>query len=625
MPVLSTSQLSLSYGNSQIFDDANVSIADKARIGLVGPNGAGKSSLIKVIVGEIHQTSGELHVSSGVRIGYVPQISEITSTGSLMDEIKTAFSELFDIEDLMATQLEEMSKLSGDDQSEAEVKYSDLVSRYEYLGGYTYENRLEQVVSGVGLSEQSLRSPSASASGGERTRAALAKAILYAPELLILDEPTNYLDLAGLDWLENMLSHYDTAFLVVSHDRHFLDKVASSIWELDHEKLQVFSGNYSQYRRQKGEQVLWQRKRFQRQQEFIAKEQSFIRRYGAGQRAAEAKGRARRLSRLERFEAPETSNEISLSGISASRTGQVLIQCNDLSVGFKEGAVNRSLIRIQDIKLERNSRTCIVGSNGVGKTTFLKTMLGMAEPLEGSVTIGHNVDFGYFSQESYAGPEEASVFEALLEAREMPLDEVRPYLARFLFRDDEVFKTVSSLSGGEKSRLALARLLINKPNLLVLDEPTTHLDIATREAMEQVFLAYDGTMLFVSHDRHLISLMAKNLWVLENNSITEFNGSFDEWQSKLQSQSIKPSNVGIDTRVRAGRDSSKNQSLIRLQQRQIDELEGQISDLEQKITQIEHAISQASETQNVVELTSLGKIYESLQVELAEKWDDLGG
>ena len=625
MPVLSTSQLSLSYGNSQIFFNVNVSIADKARIGLVGPNGAGKSSLIKVIVGDTDQASGELHVSEGVRIGYVPQISEITSTGSLMDEIRTAFDELFDIEDLMATHLEEISRLSGDEQSRVELKYSELVSRYEYLGGYTYENRLEQVVDGVGLSAQSLHSPSESASGGERTRAALAKAILYAPELLILDEPTNYLDLAGLDWLENMLSHYDTAFLVVSHDRHFLDKIASSIWELEHEKLQVFSGNYSQYRKQKGEQVLWQRKRFQRQQEFIAKEQAFIRRYGAGQRASEAKGRARRLSRLERLEAPETTNEINLVGISASRTGQVLIECKDLSVGFKEEFSDRSLIKIQNIKLERNSRTCIVGSNGAGKTTFLKTLLGMTEPLEGSVTIGHNVDFGYFSQESYAGPEDVSVFDSLLEAREMPLDEVRPYLARFLFRDDEVFQTVSSLSGGEKSRLALARLLINKPNLLVLDEPTTHLDIATREAMEQVLLDYDGTMLFVSHDRHLISLMAQNLWILENNSITEFNGSFDEWRNKLQSQSVKPATVTNDTRVREPSDSSKNQSLIRLQQRQIDELEGQISDLEQKIDRIELAISEASDVHNVTELTSLGETYESLQAELAEKWAELEG
>ena len=625
MPVLSTSQLSLSYGNSQIFLNVNVSIADKARIGLVGPNGAGKSSLIKVIVGDTDQASGELHVSEGVRIGYVPQISEVTSTGSLMDEIRTAFDELFDIEDLMATHLEEISRLSGDEQSRVELKYSELVSRYEYLGGYTYENRLEQVVDGVGLSAQSLHSPSESASGGERTRAALAKAILYAPELLILDEPTNYLDLAGLDWLENMLSHYDTAFLVVSHDRHFLDKIASSIWELEHEKLQVFSGNYSQYRKQKGEQVLWQRKRFQRQQEFIAKEQAFIRRYGAGQRASEAKGRARRLSRLERLEAPEITNEISLTGISASRTGQVLIECKDLSVGFKEESGDTSLIKIQNIKLERNSRTCIVGSNGAGKTTFLKTLLGMTEPLEGSVTIGHNVDFGYFSQESYAGPEDASVFDSLLEAREMPLDEVRPYLARFLFRDDEVFQTVSSLSGGEKSRLALARLLINKPNLLVLDEPTTHLDIATREAMEQVLLDYDGTMLFVSHDRHLISLMAKNLWILENNSITEFNGSFDEWRNKLQSQSVKPATVTNDTRVREPSDSSKNQSLIRLQQRQIDELEGQISDLEQKIDRIELAISEASDVNNVTELTSLGETYESLQAELAEKWAELEG
>jgi ATP-binding cassette subfamily F protein 3 len=624
MSVLSASKLALSFGNTEIFSGVSLNIPDNAHIGMVGPNGAGKSSLVKLIIGELEPESGDFFMSGGTRIGYVPQIADLTGSGSLLDEIKTAFNELFDLENSMASILNQIAAAVGNDRTVLEEDYSSMVSRYEYLGGYTYLNRLDHVLEGVGLSKECLEADVRLASGGERTRAALAKALLYNPELLILDEPTNYLDLKGLNWLERLLIRYDGAVLCVSHDRHFLDSVANTIWELDHETLQAFSGNYSKYRVQKGEQVLWQRKRFQRQQEFIAKEEAFIRRYGAGQRASEARGRARRLSRLERLEAPQEVKDIRISSVTASRTGQVVVSCEGLEVGFKENNRVRQLIKVPDITLQRNGRTGIIGSNGSGKTTLLKTILGMVDPLEGSATLGHNVDFGYFNQESYAGPGKATVFEALLGAREMPLDKVRPYLAKFLFTDEEVFQTVDSLSGGEKSRLALARLLINEPNLLVLDEPTTHLDIATREALEQVLMEYDGTILFVSHDRHLISLMAKELWIIEDHLLKVFDGTFDEWQNQSSTPERQPPEKSSPRRTGGHGDSSRNESLAKLRSKQIDDLENDIADLEGNLSKIEHLIALASEDQNVEGLSELGTQHNQLKELLDQKWQDLG-
>jgi ATP-binding cassette subfamily F protein 3 len=371
------------------------------------------------------------------------------------------------------------------------------MNEYEALGGYDQASRMEQTAVGVGLSSQSLDGLSSTASGGERTRAALARALLSNPDLLVLDEPTNYLDLQGLTWLERLLSHYPRAFVVVTHDRYFLDRVVNQIWELDHERLQTFSGNYSKYRILKGKQTLWQRRRYQRQQELIAKEEEFIRRYRAGQRAREAKGRAKKLGRLERIEAPPEDESLRMSRVSASRSDLVVVRSEGLKIGFNENGQVTELFSVPDLKLERGSRTAIIGNNGSGKTTLLKTILGLIPAVDGSVTLGRNLKVGYFRQNQDAIPEGSTVFEALLDAKDIPLEDVRPYLASFLFRGDDVFQTVSSLSGGERSRLSLARILITQSNLLVLDEPTTHLDIATREALEGVLLAYEGTILLV--------------------------------------------------------------------------------------------------------------------------------
>ena len=624
MTVLSASKLALTFADVEIFSGINLEIPENARIGLVGPNGAGKTSLLKIIVGELEPDSGAVHRARDVRIGYVPQAITHAVDGTLRDEIMTAFDWLRRMEDDLASSALALSESIPEESKRAEETYSSLLDQFEASGGYHYLSQLEPVAAGVGLSQEALDSPAASASGGERTRAALAKALLSNPDLLVLDEPTNYLDLKGITWLERMLSHYPKTFLLVSHDRFFLDRVVNQIWEMDHERLQSFVGNYSKYRTQKGEQTLWQRRRYQRQQEFIAREEDFIRRYGAGQRAREAKGREKRLDRLERFEAPQESTTVGLSALAASRTGQVVLRTEKLTLGFNENGTVRTLFSMPDIKLERGSRTALIGDNGAGKTTLIKTLLGLTPAVTGAVHLGQKVNAGYFRQEQDFIPEEYSVFEALLDARDIPLDQVRPYLARFLFRGDDVFQSVGSLSGGEHSRLSLARLLINQPNLLVLDEPTTHLDIATREALEKVLTEYDGTLLLVSHDRHLVSLMAQQLWIVGDGGLQVFPGTFSDWEQKKQQDEAGPPPKPV--KERPPRHPS-NSTLARKKSPnpRAPDLSQVIADLEERLGGLERQLEVASESQDVDAVTRLGEEHNATRLELEQKWLDWTG
>ncbi|MCH8109355.1 MAG: ABC-F family ATP-binding cassette domain-containing protein [Chloroflexi bacterium] len=619
MRLLSGSQLKVLYGELEIFSGIDVEVDDKARIGMVGPNGGGKTSLLRVIVGELAPNGGTVARHDGLRIGYVPQIPAQTTDGSLGDDIMKAFEKLKNLEDSIASSGLEIQRADGTERRQAERRYSALLEEYEALGGYDYQNRMERVVAGVGLSLETLNTPIASASGGERTRAALAKALLTDPDLLVLDEPTNYLDFKGLNWLEGFLSHFSHAFVVVSHDRYFLDKTVNHIWELDHGRIQSFPGNYSKYKALKAEQVIRQQKEFERQQEYIAKEEYFIQRYKAGQRAREAKGREKRLERLERLQAPETSKTVHIGRATATRTGQIAIRTDGLEVGFIEGGHQVKLLSVPDVKLERGSRTGIIGSNGAGKTTMLQTMLGMLPPLAGSASLGHSVKAGYYRQGSDDLPMDSTVLDALLDIKNLQIDEARNYLARFLFQGEDVYKAVSSLSGGERSRLSLARLLLTQPNILVLDEPTTHLDIPSREALEEVLLAYEGALLFVSHDRLLISRLAQQLWIVEDGSVQIFAGTFDEWmQSTLeaQPQTSKPKKSTTARRAPAPKAKKAQSKTPAIDHEKI------IAELETKLGKIERNLQRASARQNVADIARLGEEYNDTQARLEQAWSE---
>ena len=621
MPALTASQLRLLYGEVEIFAGVDLQVEEDARVGVVGPNGGGKTSLIRILTGELAADEGAAVWRRGLRVGYVPQTPSQSAAGTLRDEVMTAFARLRQVEDGLAASALDIQAESDGERRAAERRYDALLQEYEALGGYDYQHRMERVVDGVGLPERTLDTPAQAASGGERTRAGLAKALLSDPDFLILDEPTNYLDFKGLDWLEGFLSRFSGGFMVVSHDRYFLDKVATQILELDMGRLQAFAGNFTKYRALKADMARRQQVEYERQQEYIAREEAFIRRYKAGQRAREARGRATRLERLERIEKPQTNDAIRLGGVSANRTGRVAVRTSGLRVGYRQGGESVSLLRVADVELERGSRTAIVGSNGVGKSTLVETLLGLTPPIAGSARLGHNVAPGYYSQGSGDLPQGSRVIDALLDVRNLRLPEARNYLARFLFRGEDAFKQVAALSGGERSRLALARLLISEPNMLVLDEPTTHLDIPSREALEGALESYEGTLLFVSHDRRLISALATQLWVVEDGAARLFKGGFEDW---MRGRDATAGDGGKATAAKPRGAAARRRAAAAARERarrdKPPDYEGIIGELEARLAEIDAALRGATERQSVGEIARLGAEYAETQARLEEAW-----
>jgi ATP-binding cassette subfamily F protein 3 len=628
MPLLTASGLTVSFGELEIFSDISLEVPERARIGMVGPNGGGKTTLLRVLVEETEATSGNVHRSSGLRIGYVPQTTGALSGGTITDEILLAFSGLIDIEDSLASSATDVERATEEERRGAERRYAQLLERYEALGGYDYHSRLERVADGIGLDEKTLKLQASSASGGELTRAALARALLAEPDLLVLDEPTNYLDFKGIAWLEDYLEKSRRAFVVVSHDRYFLDRVAGQLWELERGRLRTYRGNYTFYRTQRAERAERQAKEHERQQEFIAKEQVFIDRFKAGQRSRQAKDREKKLAKLERIDAPQTREHgMHVTSVKAKRTPRVVVDMRDLKVGFVVDGQANELLSIPKMQLGRESRTAVIGSNGAGKSTLVKTILSEVSPLAGSINIGAGVEVGYHRQGAEDLPSSGTVLEAMQQIRNIPPADERNYLARFLFQGDDVFKEMSALSGGERTRLAIARLLTKSPSLLVLDEPTTHLDIPSREALEEVLSEYDGTLLFVSHDRRLISLLAKQLIIVEDGGARLFAGSFDEWASEDEAtpEKIAPIAQLQPTKRRVGSTRNKHKVARRRELAKGLDQEKVISSLEERLAKLEVDLQTASESQAVDEVARLGKEHDTTRDDLERAWGEWGG
>ena len=619
MPLITASNLSVSFAELDVFEGISLEVGERARVGIVGPNGQGKTTLLETLGGSIAPQSGSVRRRRGLNIGYVPQTTRHMDAETLGEEVMKAFAEVMRIEGEIALSAAAIQRADEDGRRNAERRYSDMLEAYEAAGGYDYENRLERVIAGVGLRMETLEVPVNEASGGQRTRASLAKALLAEPHLLILDEPTNYLDFDGLSWLEGFLRRTSHAFVVVSHDRYFLDQVTTEIWEINHGKLTAYKGNYSKYRHLKAERERRQQTEYVRQQHFITKQEDFIERYRAGQRSREALGREKRLNRMERIEAVRNDKTITLGTASATRTGRVVLTTQGLEVGFHGGGRPVKLLDIEDMALERGSCTAIIGPNGIGKTTFLQTILGYEPPLGGSAALGHNVKIGFQRQGTYDLPEHRSVLDAIIDVKNLSPEDARTYLGRFLFGGDDVYKSVSILSGGERTRLALARLLLQEPNFLVLDEPTTHLDISSREALEQVLLLYEGALLFVSHDRTLISLLATRLLIVEDGRMGLFSGTFEEW-ARTRDESAVRVVVRTKKKGRSKGSPTPRTAPVTPQPAPID-YEEIIADLEDRLKRIESRLQGATERQDVETIAKLGREYNRVQSELETTWD----
>ena len=631
MAVIGASQLGLHYAEMEIFGNITLQVNEKARIGIVGPNGSGKTSLLRVLLGEQDYDTGTIFRPEQLRIGYVPQTAMQSGSGTLREQITETFRHLIDLEEQMAESALEIQQTQGSERKRAERRYSSLVDRYESEGGYDYHNAIERVVAGVGLSEEILDTLTIDASGGERTRAALATALLGDPDILVLDEPTNYLDFNGLEWLEGVFSTFRNAFIVVSHDRYFLDRVVTEIWEIDRARMKTFPGNYSKYKILKAEENERLSKEYRKQQEHIRREEYFIARYHAGQRSKEARGRAKRLDKINMIDAPAVEETVAIRSSEATRTGEIVLRTTDLEVGFTDSEGGKgTLFEVPDTEIHRGTTTAIIGNNGIGKTTLLKTLLSDIPALEGKSSLGHNVKTGYFRQGSDEIPPNLTVMEALLQIKNLPIGEARGFLARFLFRGEEIFEKVSSLSGGERGRLALARLLILEPNVLILDEPTTHLDIQSREALEEMLTDFRGTILFVTHDRHLISLLANNLWIIHDGKVDTFDGTYKEWQennsqkistpppseSKLQDQKIQIPGKGKKQKKQRPKNRIKsNKHNTKPNREEI------IDKLEKRVQEIEIELSASTGDADLERIRDLGIEHSALNEELQNALD----
>ena len=551
-------------GTFVILDEVSAAIAAGDRIGLVGPNGAGKTTLLRLGAGIDEPDRGTVSRKRGLSLGLLSQEAHFDAAFMASPDLRTAVRTGAAHLDVMAAELADLER----DHRATEQVYADLQHRYEVLGGYTLDQRVETTLSGLGFARDEWTKAPSALSGGEQTRAALARLVIADPDLLMLDEPTNHLDLDALEWLEEHLRRRAGSLLLASHDRAFLDATVTRIWELRDRRLTVFRGDYTQYHRQREERDVRLDKDVDSQTDSIARERELVQRYRSHRKFAKMHEHEARLERLlaDRVEAPKAAKRLKLAtralgGAAPSRSGEIVVRIEDLTVGylprFRREAVAPDepfvVARIPFLAAQRGDRIGIVGPNGAGKTTLLRTVAGDLPPLDGHLVIGGGVSIGYLAQLRGAAIPGTTVLDAVLEVMPITQGEARGYLARFLFRGDDAFKEVRTLSGGERSRLELALLGIMPANLLLLDEPTNHLDIPAREAIEAFMRETPATLLVVSHDRRLLETVCDKLWVVDAGSAAPFDGGYRAWRTAVaDGWTVAAANEAEARRLRTG-------------------------------------------------------------------------
>ena len=626
MSILTAHNLAKSFGPQDIFEGLSLDVPHGAKIALVGPNGSGKTTLLHLIAGLEEPTAGAVHRAKGLRVAYLSQQADFPGAGTLHGAMLQVFADL----EAQAAELRRLETAMADPITceEALQRYGRATEAFELAGGYTYEQRIEQVLSGLGFDEKDFRRPLAQLSGGQKTRALLARLLLEEPDLLLLDEPTNHLDLAGIEWLEGYLKAWQGAVVVVAHDRTFLDEVVERVWELEWGRLEQYRGDYTAYAAQRAERMTLQQAEYERQQQSIAHTEDFIRRNIAGQRGREAKGRRKRLARLERVERPRERQPLSLDLGDAVRSGDLVLGLYDLAAGYDPAA---PLLTVQELELRRGQRVALLGPNGSGKTTLVRTILGEIPPLTGEVRVGASVHPGYFAQGHADLDVEKSVIETILDSSDLGIGEARNLLARYLFSGDDVFKRVADLSGGEQARVALAVLALRGANLLILDEPTNHLDILSQEVFQDALAEFEGTLLHVTHDRYLIRRLATCIWAIEDGQLWEFEEGYDEYHEWLtrrrQEERARREEVRGQTERERAREARKSvqREAAREARRQV-EREQAIHRLETHLERLGAELAIASEQQAVEQVRQLGAEYAGIEEELDEllaDWTDV--
>jgi ATP-binding cassette subfamily F protein 3 len=665
MSLITAKNLAKSFGANDIFSGISLSIPHHARIAIVGPNGIGKTTLLRILAKEEDPSAGIVNQAKNLSIGHLSQEAGLESPHTLWEECLLPFEQLREKEAELQQLEQELSTHKHPEQ--VLDKYGRLQAEFDLQGGYTYTQRIQQVLSGLGFRADEYQSPISRLSGGERTRALLARLLLAEPDLLILDEPTNHLDIEAVEWLEGSLKQWDGATLIVSHDRYFLDQVVDTIWEMTRSGFEIYHGNYSAYVMQRSER--WERRRevYEAEKERLEKDLDYIKRNISGQNVTQARGRLRRLTRqiqaieqvgleaalgkkwselsmqvdttssmLSPEEAErrisalrEPSNkppQLHLRLHSDQRSGDIVLRTHDLQIGYQQNP----LFYAGDLELRRLQCTALIGPNGAGKTTFLKTILEKIPPLAGEVELGASLKVGYFAQAHEELQAERTLIQEIdAVAPQMLVAEIRDYLARFLFTGEDVYKRVEVLSGGERGRLALAKLALMGANFLLLDEPTNHLDIPSQEILQEVLDEFAGTILLVSHDRYLIDALATQIWEIdeEKGVLRVFKGSYSEYaQQKENERLVKKGNSESKEAIKGRIRKTQTSASDKKKRARITDIENQIDILDDELVALGRKLE--NPPKDAAKVQKLGSDYVKVQKALEElmvEWEKLHG
>ena len=600
----------LSYGADEVLADVSAIIRPRDRIALVGRNGAGKTTLLRLLAGELAPDRGDISMPAGTRVALHDQRPPLAGTDTLGSYVGAGAAKAEELE----AELRELETRMTEHPTEAVLRRYDAAQReFERAGGYAWRTRLEAVARGLGFSPADLDRPLRTFSGGELTRASLVRALAAEPDVLLLDEPTNHLDTDAIEWLEDHLAGLDAGVVFVSHDRWFLESVATGVLEIDRGRGRYEKGSYSTWRRIKAERVAAQAGAFERQQEELAHLQRFVDRFRYGTKARQAQSKLKAMARIERVERPTEQRSLRFDFPPPARSGRIVAEAERLIVEV----AGRTLIADAGFAVERGQRVALIGPNGSGKTTLLETLLGRRQAAAGRVKLGHNVTAGYYSQQSLELPEGLRTIDAVVAGTKLTGPQARTLLGRFLFSGEDVEKPVAALSGGERRRLALLRTVVSGANFLVLDEPTNHLDIESREALEDALLGFPGALLFVSHDRALIEALSTRTLAIEAGRLTGREGGFGDYaRAHASPQPAEPANAAKTAKPAKPKEAPERRSSQRAA-KQAAKLERAIATLEEELGALETRLSQPDAYEDDALVAEDGTRHQEVQEELA--------
>lgn len=628
MIILSAKNLTKAYGTDVILDKVSFSVNEGDRIGIIGVNGAGKTTLFRIITGDLPHEEGDFFLSKDLTVGYLKQDGSFDSEKTVMEAVEYVFRHFPQMEEEMQNLLTKVEENPEESEPLLE-KYDKLLERYNYMGGYAYKSEIRGVLAGMDFGEETYEKKISMLSGGEKTRLALAILLLEKPDILFLDEPTNHLDIDTLRWLEQYLKGYKGTILMVSHDRYFLDRTVNRVFEIQNKKLSIYEGNYSFYAAERKVRRESELRRYEKQQKEIKRQEDMVRRFkerGTEKLAKRAASREKMLAAMELVDRPESTNgKMKINFRQDFQSGRDVIFAENLSKSFGYGQNRRQLFRNGELDIKRGERICIVGPNGIGKTTLLRMLLGELQPDEGRIRIGHNVQFGYYDQGQQLLNPANTVIEELQDTCHLYSEgELRNLLGRFLFRGESVFLDVGALSGGEKARLALLKLMMSGANTLILDEPTNHLDIESKEVFEEALLDFPGTCIIVSHDRYFLNRVPTRIAEMTEEGIRNYQGKYDYYlekkqqldEAKDQEDTVELRACGeADAKAFAGEMSSAEERRLKKEKeaeerrikRKRESLEEEIHLLENEISELEKELTKEEIMTDHVRLAELSE------------------